>query len=164
MTIDLSMLYHPADATDALLECKLCLAIDGHTEDCPGKLLESCTFMMVYAGDSCPKGCCGDSHGEVFSTTRSGLLKAVAASVHDLYHVCCTAYRVVAEPVTEEELQAAIMARREEAHEELSRRAAEVAARDAERERKKALALLEAERSDLLPEAYVRRLAALTTT
>jgi len=140
--------------------CKICGETNHeHANDCPGAVIESLTFRGTYEGPNCGRGCCGYTEGEVsgatvqevFDRCVEGLVNSEAISYH------CNISMVSSCDLEYPDIADAVNARRKEQHDrELAERAAAT--------RRQKLAKLEAEKADLTPEAYERRLAAIMAT
>jgi hypothetical protein len=130
-----------------------------HTNDCPGAVIESLTFRGTYEGPNCGRGCCGYTEGEVsgetvqevFDRCVEGLVNSEAITFH------CNISMVSGCDLEYPDITDAVNAKRKEQQDrKLAVRAASV--------RQQKLAKLEAEKADLTPEAYERRLSAIMSS
>lgn len=140
--------------------CKLCGLEDGeHALECPGTLIESVRYEARYYGPNCGRGCCGYTEGEVEGGSVQEVFDkaADALAASEAITFRCDIRTFVSGVNDWPDITDAVNTRRraQAEREEAARLAASKEA---------ALKRLEAEKGDLTPEAYERRLAKILET
>lgn len=143
--------------------CRLCSRqSDDHTDECPGSILHKLRYEVIYSGRNCSRGCCGTASG---SNTGDTLMEAATATAQDVSE--CVSYHVEARMVVDLDDDIKALVRAEAQRLSDQKRAEEEAEEARDRIRVNtdqfnwAVQLLEAERGDLTPEAYERRMREL---
>lgn len=157
MTINTKLLY------DEDGFCRLCsLPGEKHTEECPGSILHGLRYEVTYSGRYCTSGCCGGDSGSASSETLMGAVAMVAPAVREFVTYSASArlvYRLNDDTKTlinQENERVAQLEREAEALEE-----ARETLRSNTEEFSRSVQALEAEKGDLTPEAYTRRMREL---
>lgn len=143
--------------------CRLCSLHDGdHQDECPGSILHKLRYEITYRGRNCTRGCCGGTSGSNTGETLMDAVRATAGDVSECAYFSADARIVYELDDDAHSLVAAEMKRVAEA-----KKAEEDAeeAREALRSNTEAFTWavqsLEAERGDLTPEAFTRRMREL---
>ena len=154
MNLNLKLLY------DAHGLCRLCSFIGGeHSDECPGTVLEGLIYEITYSGSNCRKGCCGSGEGAVTGKSLEEALDKVIPLVRGFVRFSADARLVYEIPTyITPEINAGVdkLLAEEKAVED--RLAAVWALKAASNAYSSSVQALDAERGDLLPGVYEKRL------
>lgn len=143
-------------------DCRLCGETGrDHTDDCPGKVIETLRFSVQVTGSNCGRGCCGYTDTHVTGDTREeAIANALADAGYNARHNVYISYRSEEETCTAEykalaDAKYGAKRRQEEAERQANERM------DRRRQMNEYFNILAKEKDDLLPEAYLRRYDAI---
>jgi hypothetical protein len=143
--------------------CRLCgLGKGEHTDECPGPFIHKLRYEVTYGGRNCHRGCCGGVNGYARGDTLAEAVTAASIALME-----CVSFRVEARIISEisEDVGSMVTAETKRIKQELRGLTGTPNAQEALELNTKSFAYgvraLEAERGELKPEAYERRMQAL---
>lgn len=143
--------------------CRLCSLHGGdHQDECPGSILGRMKYEVRYSGSNCTRGCCGSTRGTSSRDTLEDAVRDAVESVIECVDYSAEARVVFSLPVDvysmmEAERDRIRKAQKDEEEAETTRWALKTNTEAFTA----SVRALEAERGDLTPEAFARRMREL---